>query len=231
MQQRQGEEGGADGRSGSGGSGRDRSSSGGGSGGGGYQESPLHQGQGLATASPSPDHSQLSLSFQAVEKLRVRSTVRGRLVSIYRQCLFALKDLNSSGGGSGGSPPSHTRVISPGSGSKSSSPSLHPSSASLHPTPTDTTTSAATTTSASATTPATRDASPSMKRTALVQALSHEVPQATHRQTCIQTDMYTDRHVYRQTCIHPLKALVYYPFKPSPSCNPYLPPSSYHRKP
>ena len=130
-------------------------------------------GQGLDTSIP--DHHQSTLSFQAVEKLRVRSAVRGRLVSIYRQCLYALKDLNSSGGGGGGggSPPSHPLTTIPGyldsgggggsgsggngsgsgssgGGSKSSSPSLYPVSSS-------------------------RDTSPSTKRTSLVQALSNEV--------------------------------------------------------
>jgi hypothetical protein len=32
-----------------------------------------------------------SVAFQAIEKLRVRSAVRGKIVSVYRQCLFALK--------------------------------------------------------------------------------------------------------------------------------------------
>jgi len=31
------------------------------------------------------------VAFQAIEKLRVRSAVRGKIVSVYRQCLFALK--------------------------------------------------------------------------------------------------------------------------------------------
>ena len=135
----------------------------------GPHESLSLHGQGLDTAIP--DHHQLSLSslsFQAVEKLRVRSAVRGRLVSIYRQCLYALKDLNSSGGrgGAGGSPPSHPLTTNPGyldsgsggigdggssgGGSKSSSPSLYPVSSS-------------------------RDTSPSTKRSSLVQALSQEV--------------------------------------------------------
>eukprot|EP00596_Hydrurales_sp_CCMP1899_P000321 CAMPEP_0119053596 /NCGR_PEP_ID=MMETSP1177-20130426/74528_1 /TAXON_ID=2985 /ORGANISM="Ochromonas sp, Strain CCMP1899" /LENGTH=930 /DNA_ID=CAMNT_0007033587 /DNA_START=184 /DNA_END=2973 /DNA_ORIENTATION=- len=33
-----------------------------------------------------------SIAFQALEKLRIRSKIRGQIVAIYRQCLFALKD-------------------------------------------------------------------------------------------------------------------------------------------
>jgi hypothetical protein len=36
--------------------------------------------------------SRSSAAYQAIEKLRVRSAVRGRIVAIYRECLFALKD-------------------------------------------------------------------------------------------------------------------------------------------